>query len=82
MLPDDDPPSSLRDRDVPDDFDSPYQHGFARIAAAVPRLMVADPEHNLARIRELLQQAHQRGAVAVVFPELALSAYSADDLLL
>jgi N-carbamoylputrescine amidase len=36
---------------------------------------VGEPEHNLKRVRELVQEASSRGAKLVVFPELATSGY-------
>jgi NAD+ synthase (glutamine-hydrolysing) len=57
-----------------------YQHGFARVAVAVPRCRVADPAFNAAQSIALLRQAEQRGAAVVLFPELGLSAYTCDDL--
>jgi NAD+ synthase (glutamine-hydrolysing) len=61
-------------------FDSLYAHGFARVAACVPELRVADPTHNARRTIELAQRAHDADAVLAVFPELGLSAYTSDDL--
>ncbi|MCX5046608.1 NAD(+) synthase [Aldersonia sp. NBC_00410] len=61
-------------------FDSLYRHGFARVAVAVPKVRVADPAHNVARTLELARRAAAEGAVLVVFPELGLSSYTADDL--
>jgi len=61
-------------------FDNPYNHGFARIAVAVPRVRVADPAFNAERTCELLAEAGAKGAAVVVFPELGLSGYSCDDL--
>ena len=57
-----------------------YNHAFARVAIAVPRCKVADPEFNLVETLSLAQQAHERSAAVVLFPELGLSAYSCDDL--
>ena len=62
-------------------FDSLYSHGFARIAAAVPHLKPADPEFNTDRTIALAEQASERHAAVVVFPELGISAYAIDDLL-
>jgi NAD+ synthase (glutamine-hydrolysing) len=62
-------------------FDSLYSHGFVRVAAAVPRVRVADPEFNAERTVELVRAASERRAALVVFPELGLSAYAIDDLL-
>ena len=61
-------------------FDSPYRHGFARVAVAVPRLKVADPEANAAATLELARRAAREGAALVAFPELGLSSYTAEDL--
>jgi NAD+ synthase (glutamine-hydrolysing) len=54
--------------------------GFARIAAAVPPVRVADTDFNRAETLALWQRAHDEGAAAVFFPELGLSAYTAGDL--
>jgi NAD+ synthase (glutamine-hydrolysing) len=63
-------------------FASLYRHGFARIAAATTRCVLADPMANATAILAMAQQADERGAAAIVFPELALSGYAIDDLLL
>jgi NAD+ synthase (glutamine-hydrolysing) len=57
-----------------------YSHGFARVAVAVPRCKVADPDFNAAATLELATQAAGRGAALVAFPELGLAAYSCEDL--
>ncbi|MCF8588424.1 NAD(+) synthase [Gordonia liuliyuniae] len=59
---------------------SVYSHGFARIAAAVPPVALADPVENAARTVELVARAHDEGAALVTFPELGLCGYSVDDL--
>ena len=64
------------------DFHSLYSHGFLRLGAAVPKVVVADPATNVAETLKLARQAHVRRAALVVFPELGLSAYAIDDLLL
>src|ERR1700733_9037560 len=61
-------------------FESPYAHGFVRVAAAVPRVRVGDPRFNGARTVELAQRAHAEHAALVIFPELGLAAYSSEDL--
>jgi NAD+ synthase (glutamine-hydrolysing) len=61
-------------------FDSLYRHGFARVAVCVPRLRVGDPDHNVAETLHLARQADEGDAVLALFPELGLSAYSAEDL--
>lgn len=63
-------------------FRSIYRHGFARVAACTMRTALADPNVNVAAILEAGRACHERGAVLAVLPELCLSAYSIDDLLL
>ena len=63
-------------------FDSLYTHGFVRIAAGTPRVAVAGVLSNLNRTIELAQRAAKLHSVLAVFPELGLSAYSMDDLVL
>ncbi|WP_043364755.1 NAD(+) synthase [Belnapia sp. F-4-1] len=63
-------------------FHSLYRHGFARVAACTIRSALADPASNAAEILRMAREAHGRGAAVAVFPELALSAYSIEDLLL
>ncbi|HTU94501.1 MAG TPA: NAD(+) synthase [Solirubrobacteraceae bacterium] len=72
----------MRAVDQPDGmpFESPYAHGFVRVAAAVPRVRVGDPRFNGARTVELAQRAHDEHAALVIFPELGLAAYSSEDL--
>jgi NAD+ synthase (glutamine-hydrolysing) len=61
-------------------FDSPYSHGFVRVAVGVPALRVADPAFNTREILALAERAQEEHALLVLFPELSLSAYSNDDL--
>ncbi len=64
-----------------DQFQCLYTHGFVRVAAASPVVALADPATNAARILALARRAHDASAALCVFPELALSGYSIDDLL-
>ena len=61
-------------------FYSLYRHGFARTAVGVPHVRVADPQFNAERMIALAQKAHENHAALILFPELALSAYTCDDL--
>ncbi|MFH5226988.1 NAD(+) synthase [Antrihabitans spumae] len=61
-------------------FDSPYSHGFATVAVAVPSVRVADPRFSADQTNALVRRAAAGGAAFVAFPELGLSAYSIDDL--
>ncbi len=58
-----------------------YRQGFARIAAATPRVHVGDPAANLEATLEMARRAHEAGAALCVFPELGLTGYAIDDLL-
>ena len=63
-------------------FHSPRTHGFVRVAAATPVVQIADPVANADEHAALIRRAGVEGADLVVFPELSLSAYAIDDLLM
>src|SRR4051794_19117957 len=63
-------------------FRALYRHGFARVAACTTPAALADPATNAAAILSAARRCHERSAAVAVFPELALSAYAIDDLLL
>ena len=58
------------------------KNGFVRVAAATPKIRVADPEYNAGQIIEMTELAASAGAKIVVFPELSLSGYTCGDLFL
>jgi len=64
------------------DFFSLYSHDFVRIACCVPRTRVADPGFNLAETLRLAEAGDKARTAIMVFPELGLSSYAIDDLLL
>jgi len=57
-------------------------YGFYRVAAAVNKTIVANPEANAIEVLKLLNQAFKQEVAIVVFPELTLTSYSASDLFL
>ncbi|MEU4651934.1 NAD(+) synthase [Nocardia fluminea] len=61
-------------------FQCLYRHGFARVAVAVPRVGVADPDYNAEQTLRSARRAADDGVVVTVFPELGISSYTADDL--
>ncbi|MDX7951077.1 NAD(+) synthase [Lichenihabitans sp. Uapishka_5] len=63
-------------------FRSIYRHGFARVAACTTGVAIADPARNAATILKAARACHDRGAALALFPELSLSGYALDDLLL
>jgi NAD+ synthase (glutamine-hydrolysing) len=63
-------------------FHSPRTHGFVRVAAATPVVHTADPVANAGEHIALINQAGEGGVDLIVFPELSLSGYAIDDLLM
>ena len=55
-------------------------HGYYRLAAAIPRIRVADVAGNTQALVSAAQAAAGQGAHAVLFPELSLTGYSCGDL--
>ena len=64
------------------EFYSAYAQGFARVAACTMPVALADPAANARTVVELARACHDDGAAVAVFPELCLSGYSIEDLLL
>jgi NAD+ synthase (glutamine-hydrolysing) len=64
------------------DFRSIYQHGFARVAACTGRIAIADPPANAEMVLRLARASDEDGVAVAVFPELCLTGYSIEDLLL
>ncbi|WP_029322772.1 NAD(+) synthase [Butyrivibrio sp. AE3004] len=56
--------------------------GFIKVAAATPKIKVADPFYNADRIMEQMDEAVKNGAKIVVFPELCVTGYTCQDLFL
>ncbi|HET8952564.1 MAG TPA: NAD(+) synthase [Solirubrobacteraceae bacterium] len=63
-------------------FRSLYQHGFARVAACTGRIAIADPPANAEVVLRLARACDEDGVAVAVFPELCLTGYSIEDLLL
>jgi NAD+ synthase (glutamine-hydrolysing) len=55
-------------------------HGFLTVAAAVPRVRVADCHYNTEQIESLMARAQGAGAELVCFPELSVTGYTCQDL--
>ena len=64
------------------DFFSLYSHDFVRVACCVPRTRVADAGYNLAETLRLAARGDKSRTAIMVFPELGLSSYAIEDLLL
>ena len=59
-----------------------HAHGFVRVATATPQTRPADVAFNTAGVLAEARRAHEGHVDLVVFPELCLSSYAIDDLLL
>lgn len=56
------------------------RHGFVKVAAATPRVVVADPVENVMRIEAEIRAAARQGAKVIVLPELCITGYTCGDL--
>ncbi|MCI8949607.1 MAG: NAD(+) synthase [Lachnospiraceae bacterium] len=54
--------------------------GFIRVAAATPKIKVADPEYNRKQIMKLIEEGASQQVMVMVFPELCLTGYTCQDL--
>jgi NAD+ synthase (glutamine-hydrolysing) len=64
------------------DFYSAYRHGFVRVAACTHHTTIADPAANAESLLRVARGCHDDSVALVVFPELTLSGYSIEDILL
>ncbi|HEX3546757.1 MAG TPA: NAD(+) synthase [Mycobacterium sp.] len=64
------------------DFYSAYRHGFVRVAACTHHTALADPAANADSVLRLARDCHNDSVALAVFPELTLSGYSIEDILL
>ena len=65
-----------------DAFYSLHRQGFVRVAACTPRIETGDPRSNTAETLALVREGTARNVDLMLFPELGISAYAIDDLLL
>ena len=56
--------------------------GYYRVAAAVNKTIVANPQKNAEEILTLITESYEKEVSVVVFPELTLTGYTASDLFL
>ena len=64
------------------DFYSAYHHGFLRVAACTLKTTIADPAANAAAVLEAARECADDGVGLAIFPELTLTGYSIEDILL
>lgn len=56
--------------------------GFIKVAAATPKIKVADPAYNTEEILKIVDETEKNGASILVFSELTISGYTCGDLFL
>jgi len=59
-----------------------HRHGFVRVATSTPRVRTADVAYNRDGIIDEAQRAHAAHVDLLVYPELCVSSYALDDLLM
>src|SRR6476646_2145481 len=75
-------PRSVFGQQLGMDFYSAYRHGFVRLAACTHHTTIADPAANAESVLRLARDCHDEGVSLAVFPELTLSGYSIEDILM
>lgn len=63
-------------------FENPYRHGYARVAACTVPVAIADPATNAETVLRSARACHDEGVAVAVFPELSLSGYAIEDLVM
>lgn len=63
-------------------FESAYRHGFARVAACTIPVSVADPATNADAVLEAARECDAEAVAVALFPELCLTGYAIDDLVM
>ena len=64
------------------DFYNSYSQGFVRVAACTHHTSLGDPAANAASVLRLARECHDEGVGVAIFPELTLSGYSVEDIVL
>jgi len=63
-------------------FESVYRHGFARVAACTIPVAIADPARNAEAVIDAARALSDDAVAVAVFPELCLTGYAIDDLVM
>jgi len=58
------------------------KHGFVKVAAVTPKIVVANTEYNADVICDCIAEASAAGAKVIVLPELCITGYTCGDLFL
>src|ERR1700753_3896281 len=63
-------------------FYNAYNQGFVRVAACPHHTEIGDPAANAESVLRLARDCHDDGVALAIFPELTLSGYSIEDIVL
>ena len=63
-------------------FENPYRHGYARVAACTVPVAIADPLSNADAVLAASAECDAEGVAVAVFPELCLTGYAIEDLVM
>ena len=55
-------------------------YGFVKVAAAVPRVKIADCKYNAGQLESLIAIADGKGVQIITFPDMCITAYNCGDL--
>lgn len=75
-------PSPAVDKKNSPDLKLTQDLGFVRVGTATPSMRVADVDYNVAAIADLLRKACSQGVQVIAFPEMCLTGYTINDLVL
>jgi NAD+ synthase (glutamine-hydrolysing) len=64
------------------DFYNVYSQGFVRVAACTHRVTIGDPAANAESVLRLARECHDDSVALAIFPEMALSGYSIEDIVM
>lgn len=64
------------------DFYNVYSQGFVRVAACTHHVTIGDPASNAEAVLGLARECHDDGVGLAIFPELALTGYSIEDIVM
>lgn len=63
-------------------FESAYRHGYARVAACTIPVAIADPLANAEAVLASARECHDDAVAVAAFPELCLTGYAIEDLVM
>ena len=56
------------------------KYGFVRVASAIPKVKIGNTIYNVEEIKNIIKESEKNSVEVTLFPELAITSYSAGDL--